>query len=232
MLDKLFSAIRTGDSSANDLISDYYDGVIDNIYTKSEVVDKITSSNTNVTASYTLNQVNSTGDAIIATIGWSATESGSKSEGTAKFWLAKYDEFRFVHSEGTWFVGGDCTAELKLEVVSSMYGPPCEDALRIILSVPNVPASVNTVTVYPSNYCEPGTHFAVLTRMGYEDLTGKTCGFAGDFHYEITTGLTCTASTGPPCSGTIPFIYDASSPLVTVTFTEYGYNLTESIMMP
>jgi hypothetical protein len=228
MIDKLLAAVRTGDSSADDLISDYYDGVIDNMYTKSEVVDKITSSTNSVTVGYTLNQVNSTGDAIIATIGWSATVDGTKSEGTTKFWLAKYDQFRFVHSEGSWFLGGG-HAELKLDIVSSIYGPPCDNALRIILEVPNVPASVNTITVYPITTCE-NTHFAILTRTAYEDITGKTDGFAGDFHYEKTTG--CSASPSPPCAGTIPFLYSSINPLVTLNFNDYGYHLSASTMLP
>ena len=149
MIDKLFAAVLTGDSTGDDLISDYYDGVIDNIYSKSEVVDKIADSNSNVTAGYTLNQINSTGDAIIATISWTATNNGSKSDGTSKFWLAKSDAFRITHSEGTWFLKSSRTPELKLEVVSSIYGPPCENALRILLVVPDVPASVPSVTVYP-----------------------------------------------------------------------------------
>jgi hypothetical protein len=230
MIDKLFSAVKTGDSSAEDLISDYYDGVIDNVYNKSEVVDRIMSNTRNVTAGFSLNQVSSAGDVIIASISWTATVDGYPSNGTSKFWLAKYDEFRFVHSEGEWFLKTTGEPELKLEVVSSMYGPPCDNALRILLTVPDVPSSVDTITVYPYTTCEPGTHFAILTRMGYEDLTGETGGFGGDFHYEITTG--CTASTGPPCSGTLPFLYESVNPMVTVTFTEYGYNLTESIMLP
>lgn len=230
MIDKLFSAVKTGDSSADDLISDNYNGVVDNIYTKSEVVDRITNPTGNVTAGYTLNQVNSTGDAIIATIGWSATVDGKKSEGTTKFWLSKYDEFRFAHSEGTWFLKNTRTPELKLDVVSSMYGPPCDNALRIILTAPDVPATVNTITVYPYTTCEPGTHFAILTRGFYEGMTGETDGFGGDFHYETTTG--CSASPSPPCAGTIPFLYSSINPLVTVTFTEYGYNLSASTMLP
>ena len=230
MIDKLFSAIRTGDSSADDLISDYYDGLIDNIYTKSEVVDKITTSDKNVTANYTLNQINSTGDSIIATIRWSSTADGTKSEGTAKFWLAKYDEFRFAHSEGKWFLGSTQPPELKLDVVSSIYGPPCDNALRILLVVPNVPTSVNTITVYPFTTCEPGTHFAILTRAFYEGMTGEKDGFGGDFHYETTTA--CAASGGPPCAGTIPFLYSSINPLVTVNFNDYGYDLSASTMLP
>lgn len=228
MINKLFSAVKTGDSSANDLISDYYDGVIDNVYNKSEVVDRIMDSNKNVTASFTLNQVNSTGDAIIATIGWSATVDGVKSEGTSKFWLAKYDEFRFVHSEGAWFLKTTREPELELDVVSNSYGSPCGYSLRILLVAPDVPASVNTITVYPYTTCEPGTHFAILTRMGYEDMTGETGGFGGDFHYEITTGCSLSGT----CSEPLPFMYSSLNPLVTVTFTEYGYNLSESTMLP
>jgi len=229
MIDKLFEAIKTGDSSANDLISDYYDGVIDNIYNKSEVVDRITDPNRNVTASYTLNQVSSTGDMIIATIGWSATVNGTKSEGTSKFWLAKSDEFRFAHSEGTWFLKSTRMPELTLEVVSSMYAAPCENALRIILTVPDVPASVTMVNVYPYTSCEPGTHFAILTRAGYEDLTGETCGFAGDFHYEKVP-TACAGATG--CSGSLPFLYSAMDPLVTVKYKDYGYDLSASTTLP
>ncbi len=229
MIDKLLAAVSTGDSSANDLISDYYDGVIDNIYTKSEVVDKITGSTSSVTVGYTLNQVNSTGDTIIATIRWSATVDGTKSEGTTKFWLAKYDQFRFAHSEGTWFLGSGGLAELTLDIVSSIYGPPCDNALRIMLVAPNVPATVNTITVYPLTTCE-STHFAILTRTFYEGMTGHTDGFGGDFHYEKTTG--CSASPSPPCSGTMPFLYSSINPLVTVNFNDYGYNLSASTMLP
>jgi hypothetical protein len=229
MIDKLFAAVLTGDSTGDDLISDYYDGVIDNVYTKSEVVDKIADSNSNVTAGYTLNQINSTGDAIIATISWSSTVNGRKDDGISKFWLAKSDEFRITHSEGTWFLMSSRTPELKLEVVSSIYGPPCENALRILLVVPDVPANVPSVIVFPITTCE-STHFAVLTRAGFEDMTGETDGFGGDFHYEKTTG--CTASGGPPCAGTIPFLYQDLNPLVTVNYTDYGYNLSASTMLP
>ena len=229
MIDKLFAAVLTGDSTGDDLISDYYDGVIDNIYTKSEVVDKIADSNSSVSAGYTLNQISSTGDAIIATISWTATDNGSKSDGTSKFWLAKSDAFRITHSEGTWFLKSSRTPELKLEVVSSIYGPPCENALRILLVVPDVPANVPSVIVYPITTCE-STHFAILTRAFFEGMTGETDGFGGDFHYEKTTG--CSASPGPPCAGTIPFLYQDINPLVTVNYTDYGYNLSANIMMP
>jgi hypothetical protein len=229
MIDKLFAAVTMGDSSAENLFSDYYDGVIDNIYTKSDVVDRITSSTKNVTAGYTINQVNSTGDAIIASINWTATVDGKKDEGSSKFWLAKSDEFRFTHSEGTWFLKSSRMPEIKLEIVSSIYGPPCENALRILLVVPGVPASVPTVTVYPITTCE-STHFAILTRTFFEDITGETDGFGGDFHYEKTTG--CTASGGPPCAGTMPFLYQSLNPLVTVNYTDYGYNLSASTMLP
>jgi hypothetical protein len=226
MIDKLFSAVKTGDSSADDLISDYYDGVIDNIYTKSEVVDKIADSNRNVTADYTLNQINSTGEAIIAAISWSATVDGKRSEGTSKFWLAKTDEFRISHSEGTWFMKSSRMPEIKLEVVSSIYTAPCNNALRILLVVPDVPASVNTITVYPVTTCE-NAHPAYLTRTGFEDITGYTDGFGGDFHYEMTTG--CTSAS---CPGTTPFLYSMLNTLVTVGFSDYGYNLEASIMLP
>lgn len=229
MIDKLFAAVLTGDSTGDDLISDYYDGVIDNIYTKSEVVDRIANSNRNVTAGYTLNQISSTGETIIATISWSATVDGSKDDGTTKFWLAKSDAFRIAHSEGTWFLMSSRTPELKLEVVSSIYGIPCENALRILLVVPDVPASVPSVIVYPITTCE-STHFAILTRAFFEGMTGETGGFGGDFHYEKTTG--CSASPGPPCAGTIPFLYQDINPLVTVNYTDYGYNLSANIMMP
>lgn len=229
MLDKLFAAIRTADSSAEDLISDYYDGVIDNVYTKAEVVDKITSSTEAVTVGYTLNQVTSTGDAIVATIGWSATIDGKRSDGTTKFWLAKSDGFRFTHSEGTWFLKSSRTPELTLAVVSSIYGPPCENALRILLVAPDVPPEVSTVTVYPITTCE-STHFAILTRAFFEGMTGETDGFGGDFHYETTTG--CSASPMPPCAGTIPFLYSSINPLVSVTYSDYGYNLSASTMLP
>ncbi len=230
MIDKLFSAIKTGDSSADDLISDFYDGAIDNIYSKSEVVDKITntfSEHPNFTVSYTINQISSAGDTIIATIRWSETEAGKKKEGTTKFWLAKYDGFRFVHSEGEWFLGSARPPELTLEVVSNTYGPPCGNSLRIILVAPDVPSNVNTITVYPITTCE-STHFAILTRAFYEGLTGASDGFGGDFHYEVTTA--CTASGF--CSAPLPFLYSSINPLVTVNFKEYGYDLSAGTMLP
>lgn len=229
MIDKFFAAVMTGDSSADDLVSDYYDGVIDNVYSKSELIDKIRDTNRSTTASYTINQVNSTGETIVASISWSATVNGNKSDGTSKFWLSKADDFRITHSEGTWFLKSSRMPEIKLEIVSSIYGPPCENALRILLVVPDVPANVSSVIVYPITTCE-STHFAILTRAGFEDMTGETDGFGGDFHYEKTTG--CTASGGPPCAGTIPFLYQDLNPLVTVNYTDYGYNLSASTMLP
>jgi hypothetical protein len=230
-VDKLFSYIRTGDSSVTDLISDDYDGVVNGAYSKSEVVDKITEGfehQHNITINYTINQISPLRDAVIVTTRWSATVGGTNSEGQTKFWLSKADNFRFIHAEGNWFAGMGEPGELVLEVVPNGYLPvECSNSLRIILKVPDVPSNVNTITVYPVTTCE-NAHFAILTRIFYEDMTGKTDGFGGDFHYErIITA--CTASGSCPA---MPFLYRQTETLVTVSFTEYGYNLKESISMP
>jgi hypothetical protein len=231
-LDYFFDYIETGDATGlSDIISYDYDGSLNERYSKEEFEDDIQEffdDMMDLTLSYQINQVNEAGGDIIANARWNATVEGDSFDGTTKWWLSKDDEFRLVHAEGDWFM--EKPGKMALDLIASAYTPLCDNSLRIMLQAPRVPDSVQDITVPMYTDCNPSGHPAVLHRIYYESLTGNEDGFGGEFVLELTVfPNTCISSACAPT----PVLYsDTGDGELTVTFTEYGYDITETIDLP
>ncbi len=232
-LDNFFDYVEIGDAMGlSDIISNDYDGSLNEYYSKEEFIEdgilEFFGDLIDLTLSYQINQVNEAGDKIIASTRWTATVGGTPFDGTTKWWLSKADEFRLVHAEGDWFMEKPGKMELKL--ISNVYTPLCDNSLRIMLRAPRVPDSVQDITVPMYTDCNPSGHPAVLHRIYYESITGEEDGFGGEFVMELTVSPnTCISSACAPT----PVLYsDTGSKELVVTFTEYGYDITEEIDLP
>lgn len=232
-LDDFFDYVESGDAMGlSDTISDLYDGSLNGYYSEEEFIEEgileFFGDLIDLTLNYQINQVNEAGGNIIANTRWTATIGGDHFDGTTKWWLSKADEFRLIHAEGDWFMEKPGKMELKL--IPNAYPPLCDNSLRIMLRAPRVPDSVQEITVPMYTDCSPSGHPAVLHRIYYESITGEEDGFGGEFVLELTvTPNTCISS----ACATTPVLYsDTGSKELVVTFTEYGYDITEEIDLP
>jgi hypothetical protein len=225
-LETLFRSVRDGNSyGVEELISREYDGSAGGYYSREELmrdsVDEYIDSgrNTLLSVTYTIKQVDSLRDDIIFTARWTTNEAGTTNTGTTKWWLSKSDDYRLVHTEGDWFDLGEVflvEPEIEMYVDTIPVSPPCDKVVVVLLTVPDIPASVNSIIVTVSTDCDsfPRT----LTRSYYQAKTGESYGFGEEFVVEEVTS--CPAL--PVCAGSFRYRLSPDN-WINVTYTDYGY---------
>jgi hypothetical protein len=228
-LDDLKSYAESGDiTSIEDMVSDDYDGSAGKFYSKYDLIDGILmvfDSGADISVSFTLNQV--TGGSIIVSSGWTSKIGDMKQSGTLKFWLSEMDDFKLIHTEGDWFLGKYLYVEGELFMEQFDYAVgPCNNMVRILLTVPGVPIDVNEVEIeVEAESCTPENR--TLTRSYYESETGMDVGFGGEFVIESVTSCT-----DPHMCGSQSIMYSNAYLNLSAVFEEYGYYLEESIPLP
>jgi FecR protein len=238
-IDSFFRYVKSSDSTGlGDLISDNYDGKAGGGYSKDEILDEnleeFFDQMQSMTISYTINQVSFDGTSIVVSTSWTASLDGETSRGTTKWWLSQSENYTLVHTEGSWFTDNYIfagTPELTVELVSIGTPVACPDGVKIMLFAPKVPRSIDSVIVQIDVNCDLPTE-ETLTRDFYEKEKGRKGGFGGKFHIYDTTVPTCV---GVPaaCIPLEPFLYyGAADRSLKVSYSEYGCDLMETIMMP
>ena len=231
-LETLFRSVKNGNTyDVEDLISRDYDGSAGGYYSREELFrDSIESyidsgANTLLSVTYSIKQVDSLGDAIIFTAHWTTNEAGTTNSGTTRWWLSKTDEYRLVHTEGDWFDTGLFAIEpdLKMYVDTLPASPPCDRVVVVLMTAPDIPASVNSINVTVSTDCD--TFTKNLTRSYYQAKTGEDYGFGTEF---------VVAEVSPDCAVIPACPYDfryrwTPNDWFNVTYTEYGYFFDEEI---
>ena len=224
-LETLFRSVKDGNTyDAEDLISRDYDGSAGGYYSREELVrDSIdeyidSGRNTLLSVTYTIKQVDSLGDDIIFTARWTTNEAGTTNSGTTKWWLSKTDEYRLVHTEGDWFDTGaiDIEPNIEMYVDTIPVSPPCDKVVVVLITAPDIPASVNSINVTVSTDCDTFTR--ILTRSYYQARTGEDYGFGAEFVVEEVTS--CPAP--PVCAGSFRYRLPPDN-WINITYTEYGY---------
>jgi hypothetical protein len=215
-------------------ISDDYDGHIDDDYSKDEMIDEIENGSFeeafSIDVEYTINQVMETQDSIIVTVRWIHVETydygDMYDEYIIKFWLSKTDNHRLVHGEDTLIYSSGHPGELDVTYfVNGSFSPPCDRWVRILLTVPDVPDTVNTVFVDIETSC--GISSIPLSRTFYEGYTGMDDGFGDEVPFEDVPA--CTA---PGCGGAWRMYSGAIHKALDVQYQDYGYDLLQTIMLP
>jgi len=233
-LETLFRSVRDGNSyGVEDLISRDYDGSAGGYYSREELVrDSVeeyidSGKNTLLSVTYSIKQVDSLGDDIVFTARWTTNEAGITNTGTTKWWLSKSDEYRLVHTEGDWFDMEEDIFEIEpgLEMYVEMMGspPPCDRKVIVLMTVPDIPDSVTSITVTISTICDTYSH--TLTRSDYEAKTGESYGFGGEF---------TVAEVSPDCAVIPTCPYDfryrwTPNDWFNLTYTGYGYFFDQEI---
>jgi hypothetical protein len=230
VIDRFFDAVRRGDiSGLDDLISDTYDGSLHHLYSEDELIEKITGDQEAwpyLDFAYTLDRINSTPETIIVTTGWNISLPWGEEFGATRWWLSAEDEYRIAHAEGDWIAdisseGG----ELSLEIQSA--APPCANWILLMVSAPNIPEDIKTITVAVETNCD--TLIKELARPLYQERTGETGGFAVEFPVESVAG--CVVAPLCPLGTTVVYITGPEG-VLEATFTDFGYDLSESITLP
>ncbi|MBN1881940.1 MAG: FecR domain-containing protein [Deltaproteobacteria bacterium] len=230
-LETLFRSVKNGNTyDAQDLISRDYDGSAGGYYSREELVrDSIdsyidTGRNTLLSVTYSIKQVDSLGDDIIFTAHWTTNEAGTTNTGTTKWWLSKTDEYRLIHTEGDWFDTGyaEIEPDLEMYVDTIPAAPPCNKVVVVLMTVPDIPPSINSITVTISTDCD--TFPRTLTRSYYQAKTGEEYGFGGEFVVEEVTS--CLAV--PFCAGSFRYRLSPDN-WINVTYSDYGYFFDQEI---
>ncbi len=231
-VDSFIDGIKTEDvRGIEDTVSDSYDGTVGGFYSKDELVsdgiEDLTGQILGTTITYTLDQVTSLGDRLLGTIHWTIVSGSTTDQGRTTWWLSRSDDFKLSHAEGDWLLRSIQTVEpsLTLEAITIAVLPPCNNSVKILLTVPNVPYSVSSVTVDVETFCGPATIF--LDRWYYEGVVGEKNGFGGEAPVEIMSPSCITPFCGTGYTG-----YLAADPYFTCEYSDYGYNLSDTIMLP
>ena len=236
-VESFLGALRTEDiSTVRDLVSDGYDGSVGGYFSKDEMIhdglEGLIGVLGGMTITYTLDQVNASGDKIVGVTRWAMLSGATHDQGTTKWWLSKSDDFRLVHAEGDWLLAALKTtppSEPKLTLTVFTNGLPspwCQNSVRILLTVPDVPISVTSVFAELQTGCEAGV--VSLDRSYYESYTGKTDGFGG----EIIMDQFSPACSVPNCPGNSIMVDVPPNNVFSCRFDDYGYYLIESILIP
>lgn len=229
-LDRFFGAVRIGDGSdLDDIISDAYDGSLQHLYSKDELIEKIIRDQEawpHLDFSYTLDQINSTPGTIIAASHWNVSLPWGAESGTTRWWLDARDGYRLAHAEGDWIPdlspeGGELTLELQSAT------PPCTDWVLLMVTAPSIPSDIETITVTVETNCD--TYIKELARPLYRERTGRTDGFAVEF--PVATSAGCVVAPLCPLPTTVRYITGPAG-ILDATFTDYGYDFFESISLP
>jgi hypothetical protein len=228
-INNLESYTESGDiTSIEDMISDDYDGSAGNLYSKDDLVDSVMvvfDSGADISVNFNINQV--TSGSIIVSTGWTTKIGGASQSGTLKFWLSEVDNYKLTHTEGDWFLGKYLYVEEELYMEQFDYAfTPCNNMVKILLTVPGVPMDVNEVEIeVEAETCMPEGR--TLTRSYYESETGMDVGFGGEFVIESV--FSCT---DPHLCGMDSIMYDYTYPNLTSRYDDYGYYLEETIPLP
>ena len=228
-LEDLKSYAESGDiTSIEDMVSDDYDGSASGLYSKYDLIDSILmvfDSGADISVSFSINQV--TGGSIIVSTGWSSTVGAVNQSGTLKFWLSEMDDYKLIHTEGEWFLGKYLYVEEELYMEQFDYAfMPCNNMVRILLTVPGVPMDVNEIEIeVEAETCTPENR--TLTRSYYESETGMDVGFGAELVIESVTDCG-----DPHLCGTDSIMYVSVYPNLGARFNEYGYSLEEWIPLP
>jgi len=229
-LDRFFDAVRIGDGSdLDDIISDIYDGSLHSLFSKNELIEKIIRDQEvwpYLDFSYTLDRINSTPGTIIATSHWNVSLPWGTESGTTRWWLDARDDYRLAHAEGDWIPDiSPEDGELSLNLQSAL--PPCTDWVLLMVTAPSIPSDIKTITVIVETNCD--TYIKELARPLYQERTGKTDGFAVEF--PVATSAGCVVAPLCPLSTTVRYITGPAG-ILDATFTDYGYDLSGSIVLP
>ena len=229
-LDRLFGAVRLGEGSdLDDIISDLYDGDLAGLYEKDELIDKALRDQQawpNLNISYTLDRINSTPGTIVATSRWNVSLPWGAEFGTTRWWLNARDDYRLAHAEGDWIPDiSPEDGELTLELQSAT--PPCTDWVLLMVTAPNIPSDIETITVTVETNCGP--YIKELARPLYQERTGRIDGFAVEF--PVATSAGCVVAPLCPLPTTVRYITGPAG-ILDATFTDFGYDLFESITLP
>jgi hypothetical protein len=208
-----------------DVFSSEYDGNSEGVYTKFELEDKYDTildmggHEGGWSVRFQIKQINSTGDGVIVNTSWVSTSAeGSREEGSTKFWLARDDEYRIVHTTGDEIIRYAGLGIMELSFYTTGVAFPCDNGLTIDLFAPGVPSNVDAVTVTITIEACPGTTTQMLNRQDEYTFSGSfVLGQCGPF---------CTSC----CPGQI--FYDSPVTTLTSTFTDFGYDLLETILLP
>ncbi len=226
-LDDLESYAESGDiTSIEDMVSDDYDGSAGKFYSKDDLIDSILmvfDSGADISVNFNINQV--AGGSIIVSTGWTTKIGGINQTGTLKFWLSEMDDFKLTHTEGDWFLGKYIEEELYMEQFDYPIGP-CNNMVKILLTVPGVPMDVTDVQIeVEADTCTP--EYRTLTRSYYESETGMNVGFGAEFVIESV--FSCT---DPHLCGSQSIMYANAYPSLSAMYDDYGYYLNEWIPLP
>jgi len=217
-------------SGLEDLISEEYDGNAGGYYSKSELISEsiepFFDGTSSITVHYSLDRVIES--SVVAVTTWNSTLDGFNDDGRTSWWIKGEDEYRLVHMEGDWLLGGSkagIAPSLDMTYVD-LNSPPCDHIVRVLLTVPNIPLNVSEVEVeIEAGSCD--SEYRTVTRSYYKDFTGSNSGFGGEFAVEGVTNCT-----DPHLCGSESIMYDFSSPWMSGYFNDYGYDLSDTIDLP
>lgn len=231
-VDGFIGGVRTEDTRAiEELIADGYDGQVGGFYSRDDLVregiEELTGRIIGTSITYTLDQVSSLGNRIVVEIGWSLTSGAKSDRGRTTWWLSKSDDFKLSHSEGDWVLRSLGTPEPAMTLVVKDNGltPPCNNSVKILMTVPDVPESVLFVTVQVETSC--GTRNVPLDRWYYEEFMEGKYGFGGEAPIEMMSPTCVTAFCGTGYN-----TYLAADPYFICTYNDYGYDLSADIALP
>jgi len=223
-----FQALETGDLSVlEDLISDDYMGVAGGFYSKEELISAIEeflSNNPGAVFSYTIDRVYQ--GSVIITVTWTLNVHGHTWEGVVTFWLSEEDGFAMVKSEGDLefpdFIPSGLPSGFTVQEMNWPEFSPCNYAIVVLLSAPDVPADVTSVTITADSSCGLPDTFT-LTRAFFQTEMGTLDGFGGIIVLEDTTCMILTPCIAPS------LYYDANNPTIYMIFNDYGYDIQKTV---
>jgi len=229
-VEAFFQALETGDlSSLEDLISDDYMGMAGGFYSKEELISAIEeflSNNPGAVFSYTIDRVYQ--GSVIITVTWTLNVHGHTWEGVVTFWLSEEDGFAMVKSEGDLefpsFIPSGLPSGFTVQEMNWIEFIPCNYAIVVLLSAPNVPTDVTEVTITANSYCGIPDTFT-LTRAFFQTEMGTLDGFGG---------LIVLNDIGPACVPLTPCVapflyYDGNNPSIFLIFNDYGYDFQKTV---
>jgi hypothetical protein len=228
-VEAFFQALETGDLSAlEDLISDDYMGMAGGYYSKEELISAIEdflAKNPGAVFNYTVDRIYQ--GSVIITVTWTLNVYGQTWEGVVTFWLSEEDGFTMVKSEGDLefptFVPSGLPSGFTVQEIIWPEFMPCNYAIVVLLSAPDVPPDITSVTITANSSCGLPDTFT-LTRAFFQTEMGTLDGFGG---------IIVLNDIGPACVPLTPCIapslyYDSNNPTIYLIFNEYGYDIQES----
>jgi hypothetical protein len=229
-IEAFINGIRTGDSRAVEgSIADGYDGAVGGFYSRDDLIqsgiEDLSGYTSGTTISYTIDQVSSLGDRIVVVTGWTMTSGTTSDQGKTTWWLSKSEGFRLAHAEGDWLLRSIETVEpaIWVEFYDNGMGPPCHNVAKVFLRASNIPDSVLYVQVQVETGC--GVWNVSVDRWYYEAYVGEKDGFGSDVPLETMVSACIT----PSCA---TYTYSPLDLHFTCTFTDYGYDLSDTVTIP